>query len=497
MHMRPPRAVGASPVMAVTAVRTFPASHRRPRNGRGQPASLPRGSSYRSGYALVASTAASTGIGVLYWAVAAHLYSRQLVGEASALVSALVLLSSFAQLNLSNTLPRFLPTAGRRAGRLIGLGYALSAGCGLLVGLGFVLVMPKISSQWQFLGDSALLRTLFVAAAVIWGIFALQDAALLGLRRPIMVPVENAVYGAAKVAVLIGIAAKLPVTGIFVSWTIPLALTVPWVNSLIFRRYLADRPTAAAVATVRPRSIIRFTAVDYVGAVASQGYGSLLPLIVLSTLGAAANGSFYIAWTIATGLELVATNFATSLLVEGSAAPGRLGELTRGIVARSLLVIVSGAAVLTFGAHLILSIYGHSYAAAATHVLALLVAGTILYGLLLIVFSLDRLAGRVGRATATRLILAALMLGGSWLLIRRIGMDGVGVAWIGSTFLIVAARLPTLVRALRQPASAATHRARHRADRQVGYGATDIASRRAGPGLVRGSGHTPRHRAAA
>ncbi|MHB1817629.1 MAG: lipopolysaccharide biosynthesis protein [Streptosporangiaceae bacterium] len=413
------------------------------------------------------------------------------MGQASAMVSALVLLSSFAQLNLSNTLPRFLPQVGRRAGRLIGLGYALSAGCGLLVGLAFVLVMPAVSPQWQFLGGSELLRILFVAAAVVWGIFALQDAALLGLSRPIMVPVENAVYGAAKVAVLIGIATALPVSGIFVSWTIPLALTVPAVNWLIFRRYLAAWPIATAVATVHPRSIVRFTAVDYVGAVASQGYGSLLPLIVLSTLGAAANGSFYIAWTIATGLELVATNFATSLLVEGSAAPGRLGELTRGIVARSLLVIVSGAVALTLGAHLILSIYGHGYAAAATHVLTLLAAGMILYGLLLIVFSLDRLGNRVGRATATRLVLAALMLGGSWLLIRRMGVDGVGVAWICSTFLLVLARLPTLVRALRKPTSATASRARHRAD---GRSATDITSRRTG---TSGSGHTPRHRAVA
>ena len=478
---------------AVRTARTPPVSHRRPRSARGLPTSLARRSSYRSGYALVASTAASTGIGVLYWAVAAHLYSRQLVGQASALVSALVLLSSFAQLNLSNTLPRFLPSAGRRSGRLIGLGYALSAGCGLLAGLAFVLVMPQLNPQWQFLGNSGLLRILFVAAAAVWGIFALQYAALLGLNHPIMVPVENAIYGAAKVAVLIGVAATLPVTGVFVSWTVPLALTVPGVNWLIFRRYLADRPSSTAVATVSPRSIVRFTAVDYIGAVASQGYGNLLPLIVLSTLGAAANGSFYIAWTIATGLELVATNFATSLLVEGSATPERLGELTRGIVARSLLVTVSGAAVLTLGAHLILTIYGHGYAAGAEHVLALLVAGAILYDLLLIVFSLDRLAGRVGRATATRMILAALMLGGSWLLIRRMGVDGVGVAWIGSTLLLVLARLPTLVRALRQPASATARRARHRVDGN----ANDTATRSAGSGAVRDYGHTPRHRAAA
>jgi O-antigen/teichoic acid export membrane protein len=174
--------------------------------------------------------------------------------------------------------------------------------------------------------------------------------------------------------------------------------------------------------------VIRFASIDYVGSVIGQAYGSLLPLLVLSTLGAAANGSFYIAWTISTGLELVAMNFATSLLVEGAAAPHRLGELTRGIFTRCLLVTVSGAAVIGGMAHFILSIYGHGYAANASLVLTLLSVGAVLYGLLSIAFSLDRLAGRVGRATFTRLVLAVLVLGTSWLLLRRMGINGVRVA---------------------------------------------------------------------
>jgi O-antigen/teichoic acid export membrane protein len=413
---------------------------------------------FRSSYALVANTAGTTAVGVAYWAVAAHLFSRQAVGQASALVSALILMSSLAQLNLTSTLPRFLPQAGRRAGRLIGYGYGITTAAALLAGVAFVIVVPELSAQWHFLGTSWPLRIAFVAAAVAWGIFALQDAALLGLRRAMVVPVENTIYGVAKLVMLIAIASLLPATGIFMSWILPLAIVVPVVNWLIFGRYLATREGAAVAATVHPREVIRFTSLDYLGSLLGQAYASLLPLLVLSLLGAAANASFYIAWTISAGLVMVAGNFSASLLSEASAAPDRLGELTRGVLARSLLVTVTGAAVLWLAAGPILSIYGHRYAIHASLLLGLLAAGTVPNGLLAIAFALDRIAGQLGRAAWSRLSLAVLILGGSWLLLRRAGIDGVGLAWLGANTVVALARIPTIVSAART---------RERADRRA------------------------------
>jgi O-antigen/teichoic acid export membrane protein len=426
-----------------------PRSHSRQRRG----LLSARGDSlYRSGYALIANVGGTTILGVGFWAVAAHLYTRQQVGQASALVAALIVVSSFAQLNLNNTLPRFLPQAGRGAGRFIGYGYAASSAAALVIGVGFVVILPRMSAQWHFLGDSAMLATAFVVAAVAWGIFALQDSALLGLRQPGMVPLENAVYGALKLLMLVGITATLPATGIFIAWVVPLAINVPAVNGLIYWRYLKKWKFATAETTVGRREVIRFTSVDYVGNLLSQIAGNLLPLLVLTALGAAADASFYIAWTITTGLNLVAMSFATSLLVEGSASPDRLSELTRGVLVRTLVVTVTGAAVLGLGARLVLAVYGHEYAAHAAEVLGLLAAGSVFFGLLAIVFSIDRITGRVSRATFTRLVLAVLTLGASWLLLPPMGVDGVGVAWLGANLVVALARLPTIVGAVRRPA---------------------------------------------
>ena len=419
---------------------------------------------YRSGYALVVNVAGTTLVGIGFWALAAHVYSSQRVGQASALVAALVVISSFSQLNLGYTLPRFLPRVGRRAGRLIAYGYAASSLAALVISLTFIVVLPRLSSQWHFLGSSPQLSIGFAVAAVVWGIFALQDAALLGLRRSSIVPLENFVYGVIKLLLLLAFASLLPKTGIFIAWIIPLAINVPAVNWLIFRRFLAGPNKVSAVATVRPREIVRFTMVDYAGNMLSQTAGNLLPLLVLTTLGAGANASFYMAWTLTTGLNLLAQSFATSLLVEGSAHPDKLAELTKGLMLRTLLVTVSGASVLGLGARIILTVYGHSYAVHAAFLLGLLASGSVFYSLLNIVFSIDRIVGRVGRATVTRLAVAVVTLAGSWLLLRRMGINGVGVAWLAGNFVMALVRMPTIVSAMHSGSSAwsGRHKARHR-----------------------------------
>src|ERR1700761_9625024 len=70
---------------------------------------------YRGGYLLVMNTAGTSVIGAIYWAVAAHLYGPEGLGRATALISALMLVSTLSQLNLSSTLTRFLPKLGARS----------------------------------------------------------------------------------------------------------------------------------------------------------------------------------------------------------------------------------------------------------------------------------------------------------------------------------------------------------------------------------------------
>jgi O-antigen/teichoic acid export membrane protein len=433
---------------------------------------------YRSGYALVINTAGSTAVGVAYWALAARLYGKAYVGRSSALIAALILLSSLTQLNLASALPRFLPQAGRRASRFIASSYGVSTLAALVASVGFVILMPRLSAQWQFLASSPALAFMFIGAALLWGVFALEDAALTGLHKAVVVPLENTVYGVLKLGLLAGVAVLLPATGIFVSWVVPLVLVIPVINWLIFSRYARDGPFGTNVSTVTAREVVRFASIDYLGALLSQAYGSTLPLLVLSVLGAAANGSFYIAWTIASGLSLVPANFGTSLMVEATAAPHRLAELTRGVLVRSLAVTGAGAVVLAVLARPVLSVYGAGYTSAAP-LLAVLAAATLPRLAVQLTWSLDRIAGRVGRAAVTQLALAVLVLGGSWFLVHPMGAAGVGVAWIAGNLIVAVIRLPTIVGAVRGRSARAVQRRPKAGHRGGGHSRRAVPPRRA------------------
>ena len=116
----------------------------------------------------------------------------------------------------------------------------------------FITVLPRLSSEWHFVGDSVFFAVLFAVSVVVWEVFTLQDAALVGLQRPVAVPIENVIYSLAKLALLVVGAWLLGSTDILFSWMTPLIFLIPVINWLIFR-ILKDRSPYDTVPGMRIR----------------------------------------------------------------------------------------------------------------------------------------------------------------------------------------------------------------------------------------------------
>ena len=410
-----------------------------------------RDPAYRGSYALVANTVGTSGIGAIFWAVAARLYGPEALGRAAALISALMLVATLSQLNLSSTLMRFLPQMGAMsARRLIIFSYLASSLTAVAGSVIFVTVLPRLNSEWRFIGDSTFLTVLFAVSVVVWEIFTLQDAVLVGLQRAAVVPVENVIYALAKLALLVFAAKLLGSTNILFSWITPLIFLIPVINWLIFRRCLKDRRPHDMVPGLRVRHLARFASVDYAGMICGQIMANSLPLLVISVLGPAAAGSIYIASLITSGVATVGMSFSTGLLVEAAAAPDRLPELTRGALKRGVIIMGPATILLVFGAHFILRIYGGTYIAQTAVLFQLLALSLIPLCIETIAFSLDRIAGKPIRATLSQLAITVLTLGGSWLLFGRLGINAVGVAILVADTAVALVRLPTVLAALRR-----------------------------------------------
>ncbi len=178
---------------------------------------------------------------------------------------------------------------------------------------------------------------------------------------------------------------------------------------------------------------------------------------------------------------LVAANFGTSLMVEAMSAPERLGELTKGVLARCAAVVLAGTAVLVVGARPILDIYGAKYAAHASVLLIVLALATLPRSLVQLTFALDRIAGKVGRASFTQFVLAVLVLSAASVMMRPLGILGVGLAWTGANLLVAVVRLPTIINAARQRPWMASPAASH----PEVSGRTDRGSHRRGAAPAR------------
>src|SRR4029079_17943340 len=126
-----------------------------------------------------------------------------------------------------------------------------------------------------------------IVSVMLWIVFVLQDAVLIGLRKASYVLVENSGYRILQIALLFAFASVIPKSGIFLSWTAPLVLIVLVVNVLVFRNLVpAHVVRTRAIAEPIGRNIIGpFVVVDYVSSMLWTAAIAFTPIIVLATKG--------------------------------------------------------------------------------------------------------------------------------------------------------------------------------------------------------------------
>jgi hypothetical protein len=202
---------------------------------------------------------------------------------------------------------------------------------------------------------------MFVFATVAYTIFVIQDGVLTALHRTALVPLENFVFAAVKLGLVVVVAGVLPWHGIFASWALSLGCAVVVVGIFIFGWAIPrhQRSAAADVDTLPPvRQIVRFVAFDYIGAVLSNGAFTMLPILVIAALGAEQNAYFSIAWLSAYSVHLINVNMGTSLVVEAAVDQSRLARQVRHILAHTSKLLVFVGLALLLCAPYLLGVFG-------------------------------------------------------------------------------------------------------------------------------------------
>jgi O-antigen/teichoic acid export membrane protein len=418
--------------------------------------------------ALMANTVTTAALGMVFWAVASRTYSATQLGESAALISAMMLLSVISQLNLAAGIARLLPQVRHHRWRGVVAAYGATAGVALVVTTAFAIVAPRLSPGFAFLGRDPLLAVALVVAVVLWNVFALQDAVLTSARWAVAVPVENGLFGMLKIGLMVWLAHSYADHGIFVAWLLAMAVMLVPVSGLIFGKVLPrragpdlrhryDDDVRSQRATVLPIAdrarVARYLALDYVAALLNQGYTSMLPLLVVAVLGEDANAYFYIAFVIAGAVRAIAESMSTSLLVEGAHDESALVSLTRLSVVRYAKYAVPGIAVFVAGASVLLLPFGAAYVDRGVTLLRLLLVATLPQALVSLYLTVERVRANVRRVLAVEGVVVILVTAGAVVGMDRLGLVGVGWAWLLAQSIVAALVAPALWRACREPSA--------------------------------------------
>ena len=397
------------------------------------------------------STGVTAVLGLVFWGLAARLFSTGAVGRASAELSAMALLAQFAQLNLANAFIRLLPQAGIWTRAAVLAGYGVSS----VVGVAAVVVFLFTPLSDGVVPSGVGFRLLFSAAVLLWTIFVIQDGVLTGLRQAVWVPVENISFSSLKLILLPVLVVSLPGQGVFWAWTMPVILAVVAVNAYLFlvvlpSRVAAGRQETSLARLPQKRSLASLAAAGYLTGLASALAAFLLPLIIITRLGATANAYFYVPWLFGIVLANLMSNVMASFIVEVSYGDSqfrqlfwRLTRLLVGVTAVSMLVIfVAGVP--------LLRVLSHGYATAGSSLLRW-IALSVPFGVVLFLFQASLwIRGRVWFIVALDCVQTTMLIGITLLLIGTLGINSVGVANLVTQGTLALLTLPAVINWYRQ-----------------------------------------------
>lgn len=393
--------------------------------------------------ALMTATIAAQGLGLVFWAVAAHLQSPSVVGRASAAIAALALLATIAQLNLTNVFVRLLPPAGHLGERLVRRGYLVVIFLSLAAGAVYYatgLSDHVLPGGWRQ-------AALIIFAVPVLAVFLLEDSVLTALRLAPWVAVENIATAVARIALLPVLA--MSAAGTVSAWVLPAAVAAIVVNSLLFGQALPAHGTVEGTLPGR-RRLLSFVAGEYTGNICATATVQVMPLLVISRLGPAEAAYLTLPWLIAAGISLVLWNVAASFVVETAGARGHPGKLLRrslllwaGIVAGAMLVCLAGARPL-------LSLAGAGYAANGVTLLRLIGLSAPFTALVVLYSTLVWLGQRVWLLAGFQAVSGALLLAVTVVLLPRVGLDAVGWAYLATQAAAAATVTPFTLRLMRR-----------------------------------------------
>ena len=380
---------------------------------------------------LMGTTVITAMLGFIYWWLAARQLPPEAVGLASAAISAMTLLGTFAILGLGTLLLGELSQRRGKEASLISAALILVGGVGGLLGLAFAVAAPHISISFQILAASIENSALFTLGVSLTAITLVLDQALIGLFRGELQLWRNTLFAVVKLAALaIAIFWLAHVTGltIYATWVVgEICSLAALAGYALVKKGWAGRNYLPQWGLVRKLGLPALK--HHILNLTLDAPSLILPVLVTVLLSATVNAWFYVSWNISSLANIFSSALTTTLYAVSSAQPSTLAHKMRLTLSLAFVVSVLASAVLLLGTRQVLDLFGHSYAEQAAWSLRILSLESFPFIIKNHYIAVSRIQGRVTHAAQLTIITGMLELGGSTLGALLGGVTGLSFGW--------------------------------------------------------------------
>jgi len=350
------------------------------------------------------------------------------VGLATAAISAAALIIGLSRLGLDAGLVRYLPESKNR-NRLYSTIAIVTLVLALVLAAVFMLGINIFSPALSFLREGWFLPVFFVYIAVT-SVYSVQNITFITIRRAELILIQNLLLGA-RIPILLLITG-LGVFGVFSSLGVAHLMTFVF-GDFMLQRYGLSFTRSFDIASIR--KILKFSLGNYSAGIFMMAPGTIIPIMIVNTIGAKEGAYFYVAYSVATLLIIIPNAVSISLFVEGSHNLP-LKENVLKSVKLILMLLVPVLIIIFFFGDKILLLFSKEYSDQSFELLQLLAVSGVFFAVTSIFISIKKIQKDVRMINYVSFALSVLIIGLGYMSLLKYGLVGVGYAWLGANVTI-------------------------------------------------------------
>jgi O-antigen/teichoic acid export membrane protein len=368
--------------------------------------------------------------GLLFWIVVARTVSSEDIGLATAVISAATLIMTISRLGLDQGLMRYLPGLKEKSSFYSAV-ITLTLLVTLIISGIFLIGINIYSPALSFLTNGWFLP-LFLAYIIITSIYSIQNVAFIAIRRADFSMAQNLLLGV-RIPIVI-LLAPFGVFGVISAFGIAFLVTLLF-GALILHKFGLSVTRGFDITSIR--KTLKFSLGNYSASIFMMAPVTIIPIMIVNTIGAKEGAYFYVAYSVASLLFMIPNAVSTSLFVEGSHDFPLKENVLKSAKLIFTILIPTLIIVLIFGDKILL-LFSTEYSEESFEILCLLAASSVFSSVTSMFISIKKVQKDLKIVNYLNCALSVLILGFGYIALFKYGLLGFGFAWLGANIVVCA-----------------------------------------------------------